>query len=242
MAYLVSNILKDAMGLVGAIEIDESPEATEFQTALRVANMMLGRWSAQSLLLRSTTSLSFPLVVGTSTYTIGNDASFDVVSDKPISIVSGFLRDTSNRDTPLNVITIEHYNSFQDKAISSGLPNYVAYRPVDAQQVLPYGIIYFYLTPNRQYTFYGEISKYLTRFTDVHEELTFDPMYEEALVYNLAARLFRHFHGPDKVIPQDIVTIASSSLANIKAVNSEIPVAKCDIPTVARKFNIYTGQ
>lgn len=239
---LVSTFLKDAMGLIGAIEIDETPSSTEMQTALRVANMMLGRWSAQSLLPRATNTLSFPITAGKSSYTIGNAAAYDVVSEKPLSLVGGYLRDSSNRDTPLNVITIDHYNNFQDKAISSGLPNYVAYRPIDAQQVIPNGAFYFYLTPNRNYTFFGEVNKYLTKFNSINDELTFEPMYEEAFVYSLAARLFRHFNGPDKIIPQDIVEIASAALSNIKALNSEIPLAACDVPTVARKFNIYTGS
>lgn len=68
----VQDILKDAMGLCNAVEIDETPSSSEMALALRVANMMLDHWSSQRLMLRSHTSIVFILSANKASYTIGS--------------------------------------------------------------------------------------------------------------------------------------------------------------------------
>ena len=162
MTYFVSDILKDAMGLIGAIEIDEAPSSTEMATAMRVANMMLGRWSTQRLTLRSTNTLTIPLVIGKSTYTIGPDSSYDIVGPRPIKILSAFLRDQNNHDTPVEVITKELYDSYSDKNLSSGRPSYLVYEPGNAQQSTFSSEVIVYNTPASVYTIYAEVLSYVT--------------------------------------------------------------------------------
>lgn len=239
---IVSDILKDAMGLIGAVEIDETPTATEIQTAMRVANMMLGRWSTQRLTIRSPSKLTIPLVSGKATYTIGPDGTYDIIGQRPISIISAYLRDQNNHDTPLDIITKSLYNTYPDKEISSGIPSCLVYDPLSSQQNIHSGEITVYNTPSSTYTIYAEAIYYITEFTNVNDDLTFEPGYYEALVYGLAARLFRYYHPITVALPQDIAIIASSSLSNIKAMNSVRIISAMDIPGVSGDYNIYTDK
>lgn len=241
MIVQVQDILKDAMGLIGTIEIDETPSSSEMGLALRTANVMLGRWAAQRLLMRSTTPLSFPTVSGKSTYTIAASGA-DITGSKPIGISSAYVLESGSTNDNLGLISIELYNSLEDKDISTGKPYYLAYDPGNTQQAISTGTFYLYAIPDKVYTIKCEIDGYLTEFVNLTDTITFEPIYYEALIYNLAIRLFRYFHGNKAQIPQDVVAIASNAIENLKNINSVTPIAFIDYPGKKNNYNIMSDS
>lgn len=240
MIVTVQDILIDAMGLCGVIAQGEDPTAAELAQALRTANVMIDRWSSQRLMLRSTTTVSFPTVIGKSSYTIGTSGC-DITASKPIKVYSAYYRDSTGLDTGLEVLgNITDYNNLTDKSTSVGAPMYLAYDPKGSQETLPSGTLYVYYAPDQVYTVFMEADLYLTEFVNLGDTVTFEPAYYEALIYNLAVRLFRFYRDAAVPIPQDIVAIAGNALSNIKVMNAITIRAGSDLPCYAGKYNIFT--
>jgi len=240
MIVTVSDILKDAMGLCNATEIDETPSSSEMAVALRAANVMLGRWAAQNLLIRSSTTITFSTTANDPTYTIGASGA-DITAAKPLRISSGYVTDGSI-DYPLEVFTLEMYNNLGDKGAATGRPTYVAYDPGAAQQTAQKGTLFFYYTPNKVYSVVLEGNVYFTEFANFTDTVTFEPAYYEALIYGLALRLFRRYNDDQKPVPADLALIASESLKTLKNLNAERVPAMMDLPGVGGRYNILTDS
>lgn len=240
MILTVADVLKDAMGLVNAIEIDETPSASEMAVAMRTANVMIDRWSSQRLMLRSSTSITFTTTAGKDAYTIGATGA-DITASKIISLQQAYLTD-QNVDYPLIVTTKENYNTFTDKKIVSARPEYIVYEPGAAQQSSQMGTLILYFIPDKAYTVTMEADCYLNEFTSVTDVVTFEPAYYEALIYNLAVRLFRRYSDDKAQVPADLVAIANNSLNNIKAMNSTRIMASMDLPGKVSVYNPYSDS
>lgn len=238
MILQVQDLIKDAMGIIGAIAIDEEPTASEYTMGLRTANIMLDRWSSQRLMLRSDTPLAFTLTPGKASYTVGLVGT-DVTTNKLLNVRSGYVID-ANIDYPLEIITKEVYNSLEDKNVSSSRPMYACYDPQSSQQAQQTGILSFYYTPDKPYTVMLETESYMTEFVNLTDTVTFEPAYYEALVYNLAIRLFRRFHDGAAQLPMDVVNIANNSLHSIMSMNSQQVIAGMELPGKVSRYNIYT--
>ena len=239
MILQVQDILKDAMGLIGVIEIDETPSSSEMATALRVANVMVDRWSSQRLLLRSSVTLSFPIISGKPSYTIGTSGC-DVTAPKPIKVYSAYIVDSGNLDTSIEVIDKLTYDSIEDKDISTGKPLYVAFDPGATQQTLNKGTFYIYYSPDKNYILNVEVDNYLTEFVNLTDTVSFEPAYYEALIYNIGERLFRYYNDAKVNVPADISRIAANSLSNLRQMNGVQIIAGMELPGKISKYNIYT--
>lgn len=240
MIVTVSDLLKDSMGLCNATEIDETPASSEMAIALRTANVMLGRWATQNLLIRSDMEVTFSTQVGKAAYTIGASGA-DIVSPKLLRLSSGYVTD-GNIDYPLDVFTMEMHNNLGNKNVARGRPLYVAYDPGAAQQVAQTGTLYFYYTPNKAYSVLLEGSTYFTEFVNLTDLVSFEPAYYEALIYGIAVRLFRRYSDDKTPVPADIAFIASESLKSLKNLNAERVPAMMDLPGVGGRYNILTDS
>ncbi len=246
MKLQVKDILIDAMGLINAIDVDETPTLSEMNLALRTANVMLDNWSLNRILLQSTVSESFPVIAYKSIYTIGSPTGStpDIVTAKPINIISAFLRDLNNVDTMLSIRDKKDLDAYGDKQISSARPEVLIYDPGIAQQTNNVGTIELYPIPDSSspYTIFISSDKYLTELVNLTDVITFAPGYYEAMIYNLAARLYRHFHESSTTLPPDIMLIASTSLKSIYKVSSETFKYASDFPVRGNRYNIYIDQ
>jgi len=240
MIVVVSDILKDAMGLCNATEIDETPSSSEMATALRAANVMLGRWAAQSLLVRAGTTITFNTIANQAAYTIGASGA-DITAAKPLRINSGTVADGSIV-YPLDVFTQEMYNNLGDRGVAVGRPIYVAYDPGAAQQAVHTGTLSLYYTPNKVYSVVLEGTIYFTEFANMTDTVAFEPAYYEALIYGLAVRLFRRYNDDKTPVPMDIVNIAHESLKSLKNLNAERVPAMMDLPGIGGRYNVLTDS
>ena len=243
MILTALDIIVASMKLVNAIAIDEAPTLSEQATCLQVLNIMIDSWSASNLMIRSTTLDQLALVPKKFQYTIGIGGDFNTT--KPISISTAFLRDATNIDTPFAMLNQMEYNSLVDKDIAVTRPDSLYYDPGFTQSATPSsGTIYLYPIPDASsvYTLFLESFKYLTEFTSVTDTVTFEPAYYEALVYNLAMRIFRMFHSSAVAVPNDIVVMARESKRIVERMNSTMVTAGFDLPGKASVYNIYTDQ
>jgi len=241
MQLTVQELLIDAMSLIGATAIDETPTTSELNLGLRVANMMIDRWSSMPLMLRSTDTLSFVANPGQAVYSIGEYGA-DINSKKPIKVFSGFVRDQGKVDYPLDIVDKSVYDSLQDKDISTGRPTMLIYDPMGTEQWTPYGNIILYYTPDQTYTVYFDCTRDVCEFEDLEETVDFEPIYYEALKYGIAVRLFRHFHAVSVPIPADLLKMEADTLRAIYSMNNRTILSASDFPQRGGKYNVYTDQ
>jgi hypothetical protein len=240
MIVTVSDILKDAMGLCNATEIDETPSSSEMEVARRAANVMLGRWATQNLLIRAGTTITFNTQANKASYTIGASGA-DITATKPLRVSSGYVTDGSIV-YPLEVFTPEMYNNLGDRGAATGRPVYVAYDPGAAQQTAQKGTLSFYYTPNKVYPVILDGSIYFTEFVNFTDTVAFEPAYYEALIYGLAVRLFRRYADDQTPVPQDLALVAAESLKNLKNLNAVRIPAMMDLPGVGGGYNALTDS
>jgi hypothetical protein len=223
--------------------MDETPTASEIQLAIRVLNTMIDRWSAQRLMLRSTTEDVLPLTANQETYTIGQSLTADFNTAKPIQIVAAYIRDSSGCDEALQIVDQITFDSNSgDKSFAAGRPEMLTYDAGAAQQTVNLGTISIYTMPDSAYTLYIQSDKYLSEFVNPSDVINFEPAYYEAIIYNLAERLYRYYHTDPKQIPMDIVGIAKAAKHTIEVMNSVQYTATMDVPGKYTQFNVYTGD
>ena len=241
MILTVQELLTDAMSLIGATAVDETPTTSELNLGLRVANMMLSRWQSMSGMLRATDSVSFTTTGGKSDYTIGA-SGFDVASAKPIPIFSAIVTDTSSVNYPLDIVDKSWLDQINDRTISRGRPTMIAYDAVAVQQAIPSGLVSLYYTPDTTYTITFECSRDVTSFDTLSENIDFDPSYYEALKYGIAVRLFRHYHAVNVPIPVDLLKNENEANKTLYTLNHKTIIAASDIPVSGGTYNVYTDQ
>ena len=70
--------------------------------------------------------------------------------------------------------------------------------------------------------------------------MTFQPAYYEALLYNLAVRIYRSFFKHSKPIPPDVVDLAREAKRVIERMNDNRVHMQSDFPAKKGTYNIYT--
>lgn len=241
MILYVADLLKDAMRLANATEIDETPSSSDMDVMKRMANVMLDGWSAQKLMLRSTTTISFSTVANTASYTVASSGAV-ITAAAPIRVASAIVTDSTSNDYIVEVVPKDLYDGWTDKNISNGRPEYIAFDSGATQQTVRTGTFYLYPRPDTVYTMKVECECYLTEFVNYTDAITLPPAYYEALIYNLAGRCWRIFNDNKAPIPADLAYIAQKSLNTIHNMNAEQVYCPIDVPGIGGRYNVYTDQ
>ena len=240
MSYQAQHYIKKALQKAGVIAKSETPSADELQDGLDTLNMMLSLWSAKNLMIFAAIEETHVLTIGTYQYTIGTGQTIN--TPKPIRIVGASVRDSNNVDSGVSVISKEVYDSFGDKAIAEGRPTHLYFEPGLVQQATRTGAISLYPKPDEAYTLYFDSYKPLTQIATINTVLTFDPVYDEAILYNLALRLWRDYREDSQLIPADLLGLAKDALEVIQTLNAKQAQSYIEVPGIPSHYNIYTGE
>lgn len=138
-------LIKAALEDLSVLEEGGEPSATATQKASFAINLIIKSWQADGIKLWTIDNLVVPLVANQTLYTIGPDVSNDIVSDRPLKVIQGFLRNTSVTppvDIPMQALSRQEYNMLGSKA-STGTMNSYFYNPKPT-----YGQLDVYLTPD----------------------------------------------------------------------------------------------
>lgn len=227
---ILSRLLRSSLKALGVVDSFSEPEAVQYEDALEALNSMLKSWASRGLVTYHVVTEQLSLVAGTSSYTIGTPGAFNTV--RPNKVVGGYLRDSSNADSTLEIIARDDYNGIIVKNVS-GRPCELYYRPS-----YPLGIIYFDAEPDQAYTLFLDSLKPLTALSVLDEDINLPTEYEEAIKWNLAVRL-----APDYGVPPraDVVALAKSTYDDL----SIQPVPQADFEGVpgnkGSRYNIESG-
>lgn len=231
-----NDLIARALRKSGVNGVGQAPSAEDLSDALADLNAMLGQWQRKRYLVYHLVDIA-KVGTGQASYTIGPGGDFDTgTAGRPDSIASAFVRQITGNplqvDTPLMILTArEDYNRIPVKGLGS-VPLAVY---LDADY--PMGTVFVWPAPSSQWEIHLTVKAPLPGFTTAFDTITLPPEYEEAILYNLAARL-----RPSYQLPPDptITALALSSLETIRTANAQIPRAQMPRTLMGHgRYNIY---
>jgi hypothetical protein len=244
MATTGQNLIRDALRIAGVQQSGEALSADQASDHLRTLNRMLYSWDIERLMVYTINPMVYNLVPGTQFYLLGPEtpppgfAQLDTV--RPNKIEQAFIRVLSGPqpyDRPLEIVQDEGWAAIGVKNVASPIPT-ILYNQGD----YPATTIALWPLPNAANQLVLYVWNQLTKLADVNGSLDFPPGYEDAVVYNLAARL-----APEYGFSLDPYSyqMASSSKHILKALNTSPLYLGCDKAVLGnsrRGFNYLTGD
>lgn len=208
----VRELIQDAVYLLGVVDPTESLNASFAAQGLRRLNAMLQTWSAESLMVYTQNREVFPLVVGQQDYTLGPGGNFNTT--RPIWFDQASIIPTASAPTleiPLKIDSDEDWQDVSIKSINSTFPLEV--HPLGN---FPLNTLQFWPIPTAACSVVLYLPQQLGAFTSVDDTVLLPPGYEEAIIYNLAARMAPMF---GTATPPDVARVAISSKDTLKSQN-----------------------
>lgn len=214
MPSSVRNLVSRAHRLLGVVESGNALPEAVYQDGLFAFNAMIEAWATEKLTVYQMSRDIIPLVSGQSDYTIGDSASYDVNSVRPMNVTSAFVR-LSDVDYPVRILTRDQYDSIALKSLQSSIPESLYY-----DTGYPFGTINVWCVPSAAITLYLDSVKPFSGFDLLSDVVTFPPGYERALTMNLAVELMPEFN----VNNPRIDALAKKAKTTLKRTNVSVPV------------------
>jgi len=176
-----NEIIQRAFSKVGVLPDGGTLTGDQQVKGVRELNAMVKSWQARRVFLWSEKTITIDLAASTAYY------SFN--ADPPVHYVTkAYLRDSTNTDTDISVISFAEYLDIPDKT-DSGAPECCAVDYQEAQKI--------YVWPVPANTTYDLILTAITRLKDwdsASGNADFWPRWLDALSYGLAAHLAHDYH------------------------------------------------
>jgi hypothetical protein len=182
-------IISRALRIVGGLGQGETPTTTQITESAFALNDLAKELEADGMPLWKQKTLSFPLVVGTSVYTIGSSGQ-TITAVAPIRMVQAWVVNSSNYSRPVNIITRSQYDILGDKT-ASGIVNQVWYDPPGAIQSSGemVGTLTTYQVTNIADTFTCRVTLPFEDFDNSTDVPDFPTYWNNAIVWGLAFEL-----------------------------------------------------
>jgi len=236
----VLEAITDASVMAGIAALGEVLEAEDSAYGMSRLNDMIDIWSVDRLAIPKRDRVgSFTLTPGTSSYSVGTGATWDIPRPSWIDAV-GLIDILPGDDVelPMTPLTLKEWSRVRVKAIQSPLPRRYFY-----DKTYPSGTIYIYPLPNEanQVVLYVPVA--VAEFTSLDQTIAVPPGYRMTIISNLAVLLAM---GVEEIDPA-VAALASGSYAAIKASNvvDHMDPMTCDPGLLTRdggSFNFLTGN
>jgi hypothetical protein len=223
-----------ALKQVGVLGVGQTAAAEDINDAFSMLNMMLSQWSVKRNVVHQI--LDAPLVAtGAATYTVGIGGDFDIA--RPARVVGAYIRQMNPMpvDTPLKLLQSQtDWGRVSTKTIGS-MPSLVYYDPQ-----YPLGVLHVWPIPDNIYEIHLQALVPLQRFETPYDDIELPPEYQEALMYNLAGRLYPMYGMPPD---QVVIQLAQASLATVRMANAQIGKLYMPADLVrGANYNVYTDR
>lgn len=230
MAETALTIITEALRELRVLGRGETPEDDVANEVLAKLNDMLDSWSVDSIMCFAEQEENFPLVAGTSSYTIGPSGAFNTT--RPNNIIQAWVRDSNGYDTDLAVYGTERWGAIRNKG-QAGFASVLQY-----VRNYPLATIRLSNVPQEAATLYIVSDKPLTRFAALATPVSFPPGYKRALVSNLAVDRAASFGRKPS---EELKEIAVATKEVIRRLNLPEVVSSYGGYGVQGGFNINTG-
>jgi len=228
MAETALAIITASMRLLGVKAAGEALDADELQDGLISLNDLLDEWSLQGYMQTAKVQLTQVLTPAQATYTFGVAGDN---STRPVRVTKAWVRDSSNNDYPLEIISNDIYNDILQKTLSTSYPVYLYLR-----EAYPQTVANLYPVPDTAYTLYLESTGTIGAIATGATSIDLAPGYISAIKPILAVRMAPEYKIRDTfpLVQQS----ANERLAWIKRVNSnDRPKMNTGLPTFQGNSN-----
>ena len=178
-------LIAGALRLCGVLAEGETATTDQVTNASEALNMLVKRLEADGMPLWAIKQSTVAMTADTNVYNIGVGQT--VNTPKPLKVIQAFIRDSSNNDTPMRIVTRQEYNVLGNKA-SSGRPIQIFYEPLG-----DYGVLHLFPTPSSTdasgNTLYIVYQRPFEDFDASTDNPDFPQEWYEVLKYQLAARM-----------------------------------------------------
>ena len=171
---------------------------------------MMSNLAVDGIIIPYETTESHVLTVSQASYTYGSGG--DINTARPVRVTNAYIRDSSNHDHPLTVISKREYDNIPHKS-NSGKPTRLYYDP---QYTL--GVIYLDCQPSVAYTLFLVTEKPFAELSALSDTVVLPEEYREVLVFNLAIRLSSDINNE---LAKQVFVVANHSLNRLKDNNAE---------------------
>jgi hypothetical protein len=220
---------------IGVLAEGEVPTAYQGADALKATNRMLDQWQAESLQFFLIQRTTWPIISGTSDYSVGL-LSGTIVAPRPVS--SQFISQinildsasTPSLESPLVPLTLAQYAAIPQKTLTNTVPTSWYYDPI-----YPLGIVKVLPVPTATtLTCVLLDPRAINAFANLSDTIALPPGYEELLVTNLAVRLATPY---SRQVDPSLRERATDAKAIVKRANS--PLVDLTFPADALMGNGY---
>jgi|SRR5579872_98672 len=217
-----NDLIASALRLIGALASGETAGASESADAQVILNQMLDAWGAEHLMVFTLNRLTFSLLSGKQTYTLGVGGDFNTARPPRIDYVSivNLANPALPLELPIKMYTDTEWQGVPVKLTSGSLP----FGVYDDGGFPLRSLSYFPIPNIGVNTIIGGWAQ-LTQFADLTVDVTFPPGYAEAIKYNFSVRLAAEWPGN---VSELTLQLASESKARIKSSNIGIVELRCD--------------
>lgn len=187
--YTTNELIINSLYLLGELGVGETPDAYMLSTGLELINELINKFAADSIYIPFLTTISFTMVVGQATYTIGNEIGADVSADRIVDLsFANYLVQTL--EYPIRIINKATYYN-----IVRLTPPQLMARPgfcfLDKQATQ--SLVTFYPAPDQTYPCTLKAKVMVDRL-DEHELLTELPPFYYGFMKRALARVFKSYY------------------------------------------------
>lgn len=226
------DLISASLRKLGVLAKGETMLSEDANDGLIALNGLLSSWSVDRLITYALTQESFPLVIGTGSYSMGASGAFNTV--RPIKVIEAFTRD-GQVDSPLTIQSQEFFDQISYKSTRTQPEQlFVDY-------AYPLATVKLYPVPDKVYTLFITSHKALTSFATLDTVIALPDGYERALTYGLALEMSSEYGVQASL---EIGALAISSKSMLKRLNAPLPLANLDsmlVYTQVNRYNIETG-
>jgi hypothetical protein len=231
-----TTIIDAALHALQALQEGASHNTNQGTFALAHLNRMLEAWSIRKSFVyrEKEEDLSWP--GATTSRTIGTSGNFNTT--RPSRIVSAAYRGSDGYDWPVPVSEERpKYEQIMNKALAGDPPELLYY-----DRGFPLGVLYVWPVPSASWTLRLSTWEQLSSLATVGATFSMPPGYEEALVWNLAERLWPTY--PSEQTRDLVRSMALETRTAIRSYNTfPVPTLRID-PGLASvgSYNIYQDR
>lgn len=231
---VIRSLIEKAYKKCGGIIADgETPPAALMQSGFDDLKMMLDSWSLENLMSSVTMTQDLTWPGGEYLQTVGPTG--DIVAIRPTGLKKYcYVSDGTYSKTLVEISEAEFLEIFNED-LPVDLPSYIYLNPTVVNATISLAQI---PASNITLSLVSPLSLEISSSDSLSTTLNLPPGYEEAIIYNLAARLCP---GLGIKIPVDVISVANGSRANIKRFNNKPTILRTSLPKQASKYSIYEG-
>ncbi len=219
-SYTVLDLITSALQLIGSLATGETPNADDASTVFFALQAMIDGWNSDRLSLMSVLYLNPTLSPNKQSYTIGPSAT-DFPNATPLiqlQTVSCIIGGTTARKD-VSLLNSVQWASLGEKGLTGTFPD-----KVYCDYTYPISTLWFHPIPSAGITLDLYAWQILPPFTGYTQVINFlRPGYEEALLYNLALKIYPLFGlSPDNLVVQ----LAGQYKQNMRALNYHVKYSR----------------